>query len=78
MEYFILIFAFALICWFYISFNRFFKFLSFGAVSGILSLIVALIFAKSYVCLTTFSVLTSLILGPPGVLSLIFFNVFLS
>lgn len=76
MEYFILIFAFILVCWFYISLNRFFKFLIFGALSGILSLIFVLIFTKSYLSLSVFSFLTSLILGLPGILSLIFFNVF--
>lgn len=77
MEYLILILAFILVCWFFISFNRFFSFLFFGAFSGVLSLIFALIFAKNFVFLTTFSLLTALILGPPGVLSLVFFNIFL-
>lgn len=78
MEYFILVFAFILVCLFYIIFKGLFKFLAFGAFSGILGLIFVLIFAKSYLSLSVFSFLISLILGIPGVLSLVFFNVFLT
>lgn len=76
MEYFILVFAFIFMLGFYMRFKNFFRALFLGAISGLLTLIVLGYFAAEYIKITIFTVLISLVVGAPGVLFLVLFNMF--
>lgn len=76
VEYVILAIIFAIMILFYTSFKNFFKAIIFNFLCGVVFFAIAAYFLEQYISFSLFSILISMIVGIPGVISLILFRMF--
>ena len=76
VEYVILLLIFVIMILFYMNFNNFFKTVVFNFLCGFVVFAVVAYFLEQYISFSIFSVLTSMIVGIPGIVSLILFRIF--
>ena len=77
-EYVVLLIIFLVMFGFYLRFNSFFKATMFGVTSGLIFMCAILYLKNGLLAFNLFTVLTSIVAGVPGVLSLILLNSFLA
>ena len=76
VEYVILTIISVIMILFYTSFKNFFKTVTFNFLLGLIFFAVVAYFLDKYISFSLFSILTSMIVGIPGVISLILFRIF--